>query len=133
MCMFMLGIMIPACLNAQTVVKGNKAWTKTKISVVAGDKVAVSAAGTVTVGPNVSTTADGLKVSSGPDHAVMKGVNWGTLIAKVGKNGAPFALGVKGEFIAGTPGKLMFGINDDNVKDNGGAYTLTLTVNGTPK
>jgi hypothetical protein len=131
--LFIMGIMIPASLDAQVVVKGNKAWTKTKISVAKNDKVQVQVTGTVTLDPNVTCTADGLKISSGPEHIAIKNVNRGALVAKVGKNGAPFLIGASGQFIVGPEGKLMFGINDDNVKNNTGAFTLTVTVNGTAK
>jgi len=128
-----LSMVLPICLNAQVVVNANKAWTKTKVMVAIDDKVQIQAAGTITLDPSVSCTADGLKIVSGPEHVVMKNVNRGALIAKVGKKGVPFQVGANGQFIAGTAGALYFGINDDALKNNAGAYNLSITINGQAK
>ena len=132
-CTMILGIMIPVCLKAQTDVPANKAWTKTKIVLAKGDKVEASVTGTITIDNNVSCDANGLKIVSGPEHVVLKNVNRGALIAKIGKKGVPFIVGANGSFVVGTDGPIFFGINDDAVKNNTGKYTVTLKVNGTTK
>jgi hypothetical protein len=128
-----LGLLIPLCLNAQVMVNGNKSWVKTKIQIAIDDRVQVQAVGTVTLDPNVTCSADGLKIVSGPEHVAIKGVNRGALIARIGKKGVPFQIGSNGQFIAGSSGWLYFGINDDAVKNNSGAYNLTITINGQSK
>jgi hypothetical protein len=132
-CILILGMLFPICLSAQTDVPANKAWTKTKIVLSKGDKVEASVIGTITIDNNVSCDANGLKIVSGPEHVALKNANRGALIAKIGKKGVPFVVGANGSFMVGTEGAIYFGINDDEVKNNTGKYTVTLSVNGTAK
>jgi hypothetical protein len=132
-CLTILGIFILGALQAQVNIPGNKTWTKTKITVNAKDNVVVQVAGNITLDPNVSCNADGMKIVSGPEPVILKGINRGALLAKVGKKGVPFLVGANGKFIAGTTGILYFGINDDNTKNNSSFFTATVTVNGTAK
>ncbi len=128
-----LALILPRTLDAQVIVDAKKAWTKTKIAVAIDDKVKIQAAGTITLDPNVTCGADGLKIVSGPEHVLMKNVNRGALIAKIGKKGIPFHLGANGQFIAATAGLLYFGVNDDAVKNNSGTFNLNITINGVAK
>jgi hypothetical protein len=131
--LLVVGLVLPASLNAQVSIPAKKAWTKTAITVANGDQVTVQVTGTITLDPSVTTTAEGLKISSGPEHVLLKSFNRGGLIARVGKKGVPFFVGANGKFNVGGAGILYFGINDDVVKNNSGAYTVTVTVNGQKK
>jgi lipopolysaccharide export system protein LptA len=122
-------IVLPLSLNAQIVIPAKKEWTKTAITVANGDQVVVTATGTITLDPNVTTDANGMKIVSGPENVLIKG-NRGGLIARVGKKSVPFFVGANGKFIVAGAGLLYFGINDNKVKNNSGEYTLTVTVNG---
>lgn len=119
---------LPASLKAQVTVPANKAWTKTTITVKNGDKVTVTASGTITLDVNVTTGPDGLKVSA-TDHCAIRGANRGAIIGRVGKKGVPFAIGANGTLSVAGDGILYLGINDDNVKNNSGSYTVTVKVN----
>jgi len=122
-------MMCSAGVNAQVTVVAKKAWTKTEISVVNGDRIVIQVTGTITLDPNVKCTPEGLRIVSGPEHVMMKGFNRGGLICKVGKKGIPFYIGAGNTVnVAGT-GVLFFGVNDDKVKNNAGEYKVTVTVN----
>lgn len=128
-----LGMMLPVIGKSQVLIGGEKAWVKTKIAVVSGDQVNVQVTGTLTLDPNVTCTADGLKIVSGPEHVALKGANRGALIGKVGKKGVPFLVGSNGKITIGTSGVMFFRVNDDVPKNNAGAYSLIITVNGQVK
>ena len=51
----------------------------------------------------------------------------GALLGRIG-NGAPFAIGTQSQAL-GMPaaGRLMLGVNDNELGDNGGAYTVVIT------
>ncbi len=128
-----LCIILPASVNAQVIVPANKAWTKTGIIVANGDQVTAAVTGSITLDPNVTTTADGMKVVSGPAQKLINAYDRGALLGRVGKKGVPFLIGANGRVTVAGAGELYFGINDDKVKNNTGAYAVTVSVNGKAK
>ena len=109
-------------------VDARQAWTDTGITVNAGDRVAFSASGQIAYGRGASQTADpngnGVeRRATYPDPSVPVGA----LIGKVG-NSAPFAIGMQTQPL-GMPasGRLMLGVNDNELGDNSGFYTVTVT------
>ena len=105
-------------------VAANQAWTDTGITVNAGDKVVFQASGEITYGrsPGQTATPDG-----GPDRRAqypVPSVPVGALIGRVG-NSAPFGIGTQSQPLPmPASGRLMLGINDNELADNGGAYTV---------
>ena len=107
-------------------VPANQAWTDTGITVNAGDRVAFQASGEITYGRSPGQTAT-------PDGGADRRANYpepsapvGALIGKVG-NSAPFGIGSQGQPL-GMPasGRLMIGVNDNELADNGGFFTVVV-------
>ena len=108
-------------------VPANQAWTDTGITVNQGDKVVFQATGTITYGrsPGQTATPDG-----GPDHRAQypaPSLPVGALIGRVG-NGAPFGIGTQTQPLPmPASGRLMLGVNDNELTDNSGAYTVVVS------
>jgi hypothetical protein len=105
-------------------VAANRAWTDTGITVNVGDHVSFQASGTITYGrsPGQTATPDGGadRRANYPDPTVPVGA----LLGKIG-NSAPFAIGTQAEPLPmPASGRLMLGVNDNELGDNGGAYTV---------
>jgi hypothetical protein len=107
-------------------VDARQAWTDTGINVNAGDHVAFSASGQINYGQGAGMTAT-------PDGGAERRANYpdpsvpvGALIGKVG-NGAPFAIGMQTTPLPmNASGRLMLGVNDNELGDNSGFYTVTV-------
>jgi hypothetical protein len=106
-------------------VLANVPWTDTGITVNAGDRVMFQASGTINYGQSAGQTATpdgGSERRAGyPDPTVPVGA----LIGKVGNNGTPFAIGTQRQAL-GMPasGRLFLGVNDNERRDNSGAFTV---------
>ena len=108
-------------------VAGNQAWTDTGITVRQGDHVVFQASGEITYGRTAGQTAT---PDGGPDHRPnypVPSVPVGALIGKVG-NSAPFGIGTQSQPLPmPASGRLMLGINDNELADNGGFYTVVVS------
>jgi hypothetical protein len=112
----------------QVRVEANRAWTDTGITVNYGDRIVFNASGQITFGKSGGQTSgpDGNPSehrSTYPDPTVPVGA----LIGKVG-NGPAFGIGMQTQPL-GMPasGRLMLGVNDNELSDNSGFYTVTVT------
>jgi hypothetical protein len=128
-------------------VPGNQTWTDTGIALSAGEKVSISASGEVSMGPTWPATGPvGLKFSQGPsgggcggdqyDYEVSApfpapGVNCGSMLFEIGSSGVPFPTRTGITFHAPVAGELYLGVNDNNVSDNTGSWTATITTTST--
>ena len=112
-------------------VNANQPWTDTGITVRKGDRVSFNTTGQIRV------TADGsADAAAGPDGSghfqgsraryPVPAMPVGGLIAKVG-NSAPFPIGANAQPITmPIAGRLYLGVNDDELGDNSGAFTVTI-------
>ncbi len=110
-------------------VPANTRWTPTGIQVNAGDRVAFRAAGQIHWGPQASQVAgpDGGRGIS-PNYPVpTAGV--GALVGRVG-NSQPFAIPTSGDVRMPASGELYLGVNDDNLSDNSGAFSVQVAQIG---
>jgi hypothetical protein len=119
--------------NGQVAVAANQQWVSTGINVAKGQQVSFNSSGEVqlsTDGNDVATTAGskvGRRLSGGP----LPGQLAGALIGRVG-NGQVFGIGNQaGPLSMPDAGILYLGVNDDNVGDNQGAFTVTVTAANT--
>ena len=115
-------------------VNASQPWTPTGITVAKGQQVRFDASGEVqlsTDGNDTAVTAGskiGRRLSAGP----MPGQLAGALIGRVG-SGQAFGIGNQaGPLSMPAAGMLFLGVNDDNVDDNRGAFTVTVTALPTP-
>jgi hypothetical protein len=108
-------------------VPANQAWTDTGITVNQGDKVVFQASGTITYGrsPGQTATPDG-----GQDRRAQypaPSLPVGALLGRIG-NGAPFGIGTQTQPLPmPASGRLMLGVNDNELADNGGSYTVVVS------
>jgi hypothetical protein len=107
-------------------VPANQAWTDTGITVNAGDKVVFQASGQITYGRSPGQTAS---PDGGPDRRPnypLPSVPVGALLGRVG-NGAPFGIGTQTQPLPmPASGRLMLGVNDNELTDNSGSYTVVV-------
>jgi hypothetical protein len=112
----------------QVQVQANQAWNDGGITVKKGDRLQFSTTGQVNFGPNPGMTAgpQGSDMFRKPTFPLPNGPV-GALLGRIG-TGAPFAIGNNPNPIS-MPGngRLMLGVNDDELGDNSGAYTVTIT------
>ncbi len=106
----------------------NNGWTNTGIVLRRGQKVRISANGTITVSRGVNATPAGLP-SVRDARKLMPNEATGGLIAVIGDDNDDFVfVGRNREFVAQRDGVLFLGINEDNLNDNSGAFDATVEV-----
>jgi sRNA-binding regulator protein Hfq len=109
-------------------VPGNATWVATPLSVRRGDQVRFNVTGRIQLsddGEDVAHSAGSLRQRRAPGSPLPQNFA-GALIAKVG-NSAPFPIGdVTTAITMPADGQLYLGINDDEVADNRGEYTVTM-------
>jgi LmbE family N-acetylglucosaminyl deacetylase len=106
---------------------GRTAWLDTGIDLMRGQAVEISSDG------EIQWNVDG-KQTCGPAGAVpytrrgnkpMLGVNTGAIIGKIGEDSTDyFAIGAGQRMVPFATGRLFVGVNDDNVRDNDGAFRI---------
>ncbi len=113
-------------------VPANVAWTDTGIDVQQGERFAIQAAGQIRFGASAgqTATADGSGAAiarrrgASPYPVPRMGV--GGLIGRVG-NGPAFPIGSNNpDVVMPASGRLYLGINDDQLADNSGAFSVTI-------
>jgi hypothetical protein len=109
-------------------VQANQLWTNTGLNVRAGDLVAFRASGSINFGEGASAIAgpDGNDTERSPANPV-SAMPVGGLIGRVG-NSAPFPIGSRTQPIRmPATGALMLSVNDNNLGDNSGFFTVAIT------
>lgn len=109
-------------------VDAQRAWTDTGLSVNAGDRVVFNASGQIAYGQGAGQTSDpnGNPAERRASYPVPT-VPVGALLGRVG-NSAPFAIGMQTQpLVMPASGRLMLGVNDNELGDNSGFYSVTVT------
>lgn len=112
--------------SGEITVQANMRWTDTGVAVRRGDVVRFQTRGQIKFG-------DGGSMTSGPDGAggnnqafPVPAMGVGGLVGRVG-NSAPFPIGSNSSGITmPADGRLMLGVNDDNLNDNSGAFFVRI-------
>jgi hypothetical protein len=90
-----------------------------------GDRVSFSTSGQISYGQGMTAGPDGDGTLRRPDYPVAA-MPVGGLIGRVG-NGAPFPIGANSQpIIMPNAGRLMLGVNDNEIGDNSGAFTVAV-------
>jgi len=103
------------------------AWTNTNLKVTKGDRINVTASGTIVYGPNLTCDANGAARPS-PDPGSIIGGQHAAVIGLVAGSGLPFYVGASYNGIAPASGQLLLGINDVGLTDNTGQFNATVRV-----
>jgi hypothetical protein len=108
-------------------VNANQPWVDTGLTVRQGDLVRFQASGEITYGQSAGQTAT-------PDGGQERRPNYpdptvpvGALLGKIG-NSRPFAIGTQSQALTmPASGRLMLGVNDNEMSDNGGTFTVLVS------
>jgi hypothetical protein len=102
-------------------------WTNTNLKVTKGERIYVSARGTIVYGPNLTCDPDGA-VRPSPDPGSIIGGRHAAVIGLIGGSGLPFYVGSSYNGVAPASGQLYLGINDLGVTDNSGQFSATVRL-----
>lgn len=118
---------IPAIAEKTVSVAAAADWTSTEIRVQRGQRITINATGEVDLGDGQRSDPNGQ--AGQLSRQMMKNRPIGALIAVIGDDNDDFIyIGRSTEFTAKTSGILFLTINDDNVKDNAGAFIANVRV-----
>jgi hypothetical protein len=110
-------------------VPANVRWQSTGLFVRRGENIQISADGTIylrTGSDDAAQPAGSLSGRTAPG-APVAGALAGALIGSVGDRGTPFGIGNQAMVTMPAAGELFLGVNDDELSDNSGAFTVRLT------
>jgi hypothetical protein len=116
--------------NGTVNVPANQRWVSTGITVSAGQMVSFNASGEVQLSADAGDTATtaGSKLGRRASGAPLPAELAGALVGRVG-NGRVFGIGNQaGPLTMPDGGMLYLAVNDDNVDDNRGAFSVTVTA-----
>jgi len=126
-----MAIAVPAtsASNSKSVtVSGSPQWTDTGMDVQPGDKLHITAEGTVTMGNNTGVTADGAQRGwvDTLRALMVPSAGRGALVGRIGNSNAttPFLVGADGTITAPAAGRLYLGINADSTQSPVGQFTV---------
>jgi hypothetical protein len=118
----------PARTQAVTV-DSRRSWTDTGVDIASGDRVSISASGTIFHDASGSTGPNGVAERLDlQQFNVLKGENHAGLIGRIGDSGTPFAVGSDFSSADLAPGRLFLGPNDQGVDNNSGSFSAVVTV-----
>lgn len=103
-------------------------WTNSGFVATKGQRIRISARGSITLGGGRVSTPVGL-TGVQDNGKLMPAYPTGALIAVIGDDNDDFiSIGARREFIAQRDGVLFLGINEGNLSDNTGAYDVLIEV-----
>lgn len=106
-------------------VPGGTAWTRTSVELRDGQEVWFDSRGEVRWGPGRKDGPGGESGSPRNPARPIPSRPGAALIGKIGENGDPFFIGNdRGPIRVRGRGTLFLGINDDYLRDNGGAFRV---------
>jgi sRNA-binding regulator protein Hfq len=107
-------------------------WTSTGILVKRGDRIRITATGTVTLDPNTGLTSGPEGIDAPDAKKLMPDRPTGALIAVIGADNDDFIfIGRSNEFTAARDGLLFLSVNEGVLADNIGSYKATIEVQST--
>ncbi|MDR3747524.1 MAG: LssY C-terminal domain-containing protein [Acidobacteriota bacterium] len=114
--------------SANVSVPGNQKWFDTGMDVNAGDKLHITAKGTVTMGQNAAITPAGAPRGwvDTLRPLMVPSAGRGALVGRIGNSDAatPFVVGADGSVTAPVAGRLYLGINQDVTQAPDGKYEV---------
>jgi hypothetical protein len=115
-----------AATSANVTVAGSTKWVDTKMDVNAGDKLHITAKGTVTMGKDTGITPAGAQRGwvDTLRPLMVPSAGRGALVGRIGNSDAvtPFVVGADGNVTVPVAGRLYLGINQDATQAPTGNY-----------
>jgi hypothetical protein len=119
----------PPARTQSVTVDARQSWTDTGVDVASGDRISITASGTIFHDATGSTGPNGVAERRDlQQFNVLNEYNHAGLIGRIGDNGGPFSVGSDFASTNLAPGRLFLGINDKGVDNNSGAFTAAVTV-----
>ncbi len=117
-------------VRTQTVdIAAKRDWTSTGLIVKRGDRVSITASGTVTLDPAGSRTSGPEGIDLPDSRKLMGDQPTGALIAVIGADNDDFIfIGRATEFTATREGLLFLSVNEGALSDNSGSYKAVIEV-----
>lgn len=114
-------------------IPGTAGGTFTGVLLSAGDRVTITANGTVNTLPPDSGNSGGPNGNPFPCTSAcqLPSARFGALVGRIGANGPWFLIGANRVFTADRPGVLILGVNDTINNNNTGSFNVTINVEGT--
>ncbi len=114
--------------SVNVTVRGSPQWVDTGMDVQPGDKLHITATGTVTMGNNTGVTADGAPRGWTDTLRALPvaSAGRGALVGRIGNSDAatPFFIGADGAVQAPVAGRLYLAINADSTQTPDGEYKV---------
>ncbi len=114
--------------TANVAIAGDKTWVDTGMDVNAGDKLHITATGTVTMGNNTGVTPNGVQRGwvDTLRPLMVPNAGRGALVGRIGNSDAatPFLVGADGTVLVTFSGRLYLGINQDMTQAPEGKYQV---------
>src|SRR5271166_3761705 len=114
--------------SANVTVSGSPKWIDTKLDVTAGDKLHITATGTVTMGKDTGITPAGAQRGwvDTLRRLMVPSAGRGALVGRIGDSDAatPFVVGADGTVTVPVAGRLYLGINQDATQSPNGKYEV---------
>ena len=119
----------PISLNVRVLADNTaNGWTNSGWVVKKGQRIRVTASGSVSLGKGHKSTPSGLPDLDDGDK-LLKGVPTGALLAVIGDDNNDFIyVGGSREFTAARDGALYLGVNEGNLNDNSGSYEVKIEI-----
>lgn len=103
-------------------------WTNTGWVVKKGQRIRISGDGKVLLGKGKSSPPAGVP-SIADEQKLLKNVATGALVAVIGDDNNDFIyIGAEREFVATRDGALFLGINEGNLDDNSGHFSVNVQI-----
>ena len=123
-----------ASTSKSITISGSPKWVDTGMDVTAGDKLHITAKGTVTMGKEAGITPAGAQRGwvDTLRPLMVPSAGRGALVGRIGNSDAatPFVVGADGRVTVPVAGRLYLGINQDLTEAPTGSYTVS--INRTP-
>jgi len=117
-----------ASSSANVTVSGDQKWVDSGVDVKAGDKLHITAKGTVTMGKDTGVTPAGVQRGwvDTLRPLMVPAAGRGTLVGRIGTSDAatPFVVGADGTVTVPVDGRLYLGINQDALQAPSGKYEV---------
>jgi len=114
--------------SANVTISGNPKWVDTNMDVNAGDKLHITAKGTVNMGKDSDITPDGAQRAwvDTLRPLMVPGAGRGALVGRIGNSDAatPFVVGADGTVTVPAGGRVYLGINQDATQTPDGKYEV---------